>query len=364
MYFDSQYSLNSVVDIRSLFEARRNPDVNAGNRWKDVVKHIEPYFGQKDAYVSMVNVPKIGIHPMSGHDSTPTAIYCYPLAQIEIMKQFDEGNLPYMSWARYAALIFEKPGLKKLSCDMSEAEAEEAMAKLDQMMNQVIRPKVWSDLKVEATRTGSNQSHEHYGYLYVCTQAAAQVLSMRLQTGDEGTYSARDFRDRMNDGDNTRPRVWNSLLRRLGFDAIEDKGTRFIHNIEPRQTGFLHIGCIAHYEMFRNGKSEVYGHSKDGHHEVRSANHLFTLIKSGKIGTADALAFMDTIIKRNGDQPPAGESKYYSFDPSIRLSRSQVMHTFAFLKKQDPQAVAKWMNHAAIFAGSVPEPNLYSVLFD
>jgi hypothetical protein len=354
------------VKIVQLFEARSHPDVNTGNRWKNVVEHFRPYFGREGAYISMVNIEKIGIHPMSGHDTTPTAIYCYPLAEQEIVHQFENNRLPYMTWARYAALLIEKPGLKKLSCNMSETDAEASIAQLDEMMHKIIDPEIWTDVKREMAR--HERFHSHYGHLYTYTNAAATIASMRLEYLDlekEGTgdprdtvhyfshvLQAEDFVSATRRDDSNRPRVWNTLLRKLGYDAIEDRGTKFIYNIEPFQTGFLSRAGIANYELFRNGRSDVYHHSGDRergsqHHEIQSANHFINLVLADKIPAKEALTFMNHMMK--GEDLPAGDAKYYSYNPAIRLSPAQVKRTFEYVKKAHPKETGQWLARASMF---------------
>ena len=337
------------MDIHDLFEARRNPEINTGNRWKNFTEHFAPYFGREDAFVSMINVPKIGINPMSGHDGTPTAIYCYPLSVPEIINQFTSttagSKLPYMSHARYAALIIEKQGLRKLSSEMSEGEAEASIDRLDDIMERIIDPLIWGQLKTYAAHI--RRCETHYGHLFEYTRAAAQVLVTRAKYGDDldllDSWSVGDFAQAMVSADDSRPRAWNSLLRRLGYDAIADYGTRFIYSLEPYQTGFLHSGCIANYEICRNGTSGVYGHSDGKQVELQSFNQFAKLVHSGEINTRDALSMMKAMVNKN-DAGVHDNTVYGTYNPNIRPSRSQIETTMAYLKQHDPDGFARYAN--------------------
>lgn len=333
-----------------LIEWRRNPEVNTGNRWKNVVDQIEPYFGREDAFISMIDVPKIGIPPKTEHSGTPTAIYTYPLASEEICKAFTEKHqhpedesrilrLPYKHWSPYVALILAEKTDRWFTNETSEAECESIEAHLDHIMAQVLPQKKWQEGKILCLKRNTFAHDFPASHVWSHVHLAASLLCNKNRMAKENNLSSwgyiqpTDFYHYMLKTDLSRPPVWNTLWRKLGYDVLHDMGTKMIYNLEPYQTAFLSKRAITNYQLFRNGRdSTTRGHKM----EVQSAAHLFRLIEDGTLNPDAAFAFFDAIVRRT-DAPGIGDmhkTTYVSYNHNIRLTPAQIKTSIAFMKRQ------------------------------
>jgi hypothetical protein len=334
------------VDIFSLFEARRNPEINTGMRSKQVSANFEPFFGNHDAFVSMIDVPKIGINPKTGHHTTPAGIYAYQLGAHEIVNQFSRNSLPYMGDAKYAALIMAKPGIKWFSSSDTASDFAEQRSRLDTIIEKLIGKADWAVSKrrawrdVPATWAGAHEAAEFYNEIHL----AASIMSL-LQEEDKDGLTAEDYVNSMSGEGHRRPFFWNSLLRKLGYDAVIDHGTKMIYNLEPFQTCFLHTGAIENYEIFRNGRSGVYHHGK----EIESVAHFMRIIQQRQMSAEQAMAFISAMVDKRDVVLGVSDHNYYAYNPSIRLSHAQIREMIEFLFREDPVAVEHAMANHQIF---------------
>ena len=336
------------MDIISLFEARRNPEVNTGLRHKNVLEQIEPYFGREDVFISMVEVPKLGIHPSTGHHGTPTGIYAYQLSSPEVCNQFIDNRMPYMSWAKYVSLLVAKPDIVWLSSDTPEAELAPRQEMLDDLMGKVVDPEIWARTKREAIKRNPWRAEHAASFFYNDIWLGAAIMTAR-QRSPEGFRAGPKIdyliNHMFNDNNKARPHFWNSLLRRLGYDGVIDHGTKMIYNLEPHQACFLHRGAIQNFELFRNGRSGVYEHGKT----IASASHLIKAISNREMSTANCLNFLDAILERRPPGIAGDDCAYNTYDHDIRLTHSQIRRMVKYMFDHDPEGTQHAMGRERIF---------------
>lgn len=326
------------MHLGDIFEARSHPELNTGMRPRDVVKAVEPFFFRDDAYLSMINLQKIGVHPTTPYDSTPAGIYAYPLGEQYIVSQFIKDSLPHAGWAKYATVMIRQPGINMLTDDMSKDDLAPYAEKLDTMMAKRFDPKAWFDVKDEAldlaSRSIKKESHEFYR----ATEAAAIVLMLlKTHTAAElKPHLARSMSVYLLKRNAARPRIWNGILRNLGFDAIDDRGSAMIHNVEPFQMCFLSTKAISQFEMFPNGRSSIY--SRDN--EIKSAGQFFRLLAKGQIDGLEGLKIVNAIMK--GEEMP-DVSRFGAYDPNIRFSDGQLRTYVDWLRETRGDEFDAWV---------------------
>jgi hypothetical protein len=305
-------------------------------------------------FVSMRHFPEIGVNPSTEHHGSPAGIYAYPLASAEVCRQIEADNLPYVNWARYAALIRISESAVVLSDEATEAEVESARTKLSEIMGAILTPQAWK----EAQRIAAKNTHvEHAaGILYKEAHVAASLISAsRSETPQDAINMVKLNDVPMYGEDKERPLIWNSVLRRIGFDAVLDNGTKFIYNVEPYQICFLTKTAIGNYELFRNGRSAIHGHGK----EIQSSGHLFRLIQSGDLHFKAAMNFIAAILSHR--EPAADDTvAFESYNPAIRLSHAQVKTVMDFFHDKNPEEVEKYVQWAGMFSGNV----IYNIIGD
>lgn len=326
------------MHLTDIFEARSHPDVNTALRPRDVVKAVEPFFFRDDAYLSMLNLQKVGVHPNTPYDSTPAGVYAYPLGEQYIVSQFLKDSLPHAGWAKYATVMIRKPGINMLTDGMSKADLAPYGERLDEMVEARFDGRAWRDVKAAALDINHRNIQKDAHQFYRETEAAA-VLFMLLKSHTPAQLKASlaSSMDRyMWKRNAARPRIWNGILRKLGFEAVDDRGSSMIFNVEPFQICFLSTAAISNFEMFRNGRSSIYAHDN----EIKSAGHFFRLVKDGDIDGLQGLKIINAILK--GQEMP-DVSRLGGYDPNIRFSDGQLRTYVQWLRDTREEDFYDWV---------------------
>lgn len=325
--------------IRDIFEGRRNPELNSELRSRQVAKTIEPFFFRKDAYLSMVNLPKVGVNPTSPFHSTPSGIYAYPLCEQIIVSNFLNDNLPHATYEKFVAVLMMNPQARVLSSEYPESHYAEESVALDEIMVNKFSADYWNTVVEQAKGSAEQDNHNLYQKIRYAAVllTVAKTLPPKIVMGQLLGDQLEMYLWKQN---NSKPRIWNGLLRRIGFDAIEDLGTSMIHNAEPFQTCFLSTSAIASHEIFKNGRSSLYGQGK----ELQSAGQLIKLIASEKIEVFAALEMIAMIFNKMG--LPKSDI-ISSYDRSITFTDAQIKTIVDWAKKNNRERFENWLDDAS-----------------
>lgn len=250
----------------------------------------------------MTNIPKIGVNPRSQF-ATPMGIYAYPLDEPTIINDITKAaeinpltnksgtgglnNLPYAGYQRFANLLFAQLEERRT---LSEYTPEGHVSELIEI---ILRDYGFPMERYDRLVTAADmRSRCVGGHGYCLTMLCAYYIGLNKR-GDRKNavyrVTERDF-DETVFTDVRGPIIWNGILRRLGFDAVRDYGSGFVHVNEPIQVCFLDTRPIVDVKRFVNNSS-VYTPRSD----ITSFKQFRQLIKAGKIGVNDAMAVMQSM---------------------------------------------------------------------
>ncbi len=207
---------------RDLFEKRSNPELNPR---VSPLEHLKRHEG-KGLYISFtegfgkVKSPKLGVNPRSPHRTTPLGVYAYPVDYIVDLSEDNPSNVdstygnfytggieaPYMGENKWEnAWIFAvDPGANILTDDsITKDQYQAKLAEVEQIAG--------------AENFTSTQQ--------VLDNNSQLPLHLKLYTAVKLTCSESE---RM-------PVAITSMLRRLGYQGVEDYGEGVIHENEPTQ---------------------------------------------------------------------------------------------------------------------------------
>ncbi len=209
------------MQIIQLFE--RRPEASS-----IMHQRMAKYHGQDDIYISMVQIPKIGINPQTRHDTGPIGVYTYQLTNT-IYDQLVNDKLPYASQQKFVAI---------LKGDNSGQVRSGDTATINKIISDIPQP---SENSLRAVGLAPEERWAEHPMQTLLTKSAAMVLDM---TGEKFMTTRGTVK-------------WNSVLRSFGIQSLRDDGTGSIYDLEPTQTVFLTTKPITIVDLVRN-KSELF----------------------------------------------------------------------------------------------------------
>ena len=238
---------------------------------------LRPLRHDPHLYVTFTEINKVGIRPISelngpGPFATPIGIYTYPLDII-----FDDmenktvpwgGDRPYVHLLRATGPILDLATLTREQLDIHFDRIEETYMPF-------------------AKQHGVEDMYKHllaYWYNHYFDEDMPGVALWEI------TSRVASYIERYTDRD--KEIIWNSILRRLGYEGIIDRsGKGIIHSNEKSQAVFLSIKGITHLETFVNDHLK-FGDVETGHapamNDANDAEHWEAKDKTGFFGQRGA----------------------------------------------------------------------------
>ncbi len=228
-------------------ELRSNPSINIHDKTSKVWDILNEYTMDNRYYISMTDLPKIGINPLSQFTTTPIGIYAYPINFLSRFSSLEE--LPYAGDARYVNLI-KSNNQNRLRYDTNPEEYRSKFSKI--MLNY---GSFESDIFLSPKVKTGDDLYDATRRLSVWISYLEENNSIDESFNLEKQSSDRDLTLRVS-------RIWSGILRKLGFDMIVDDGFGFIHRNEPTQTIFLNTNPIESTELFDTKRSSYIWNTK------------------------------------------------------------------------------------------------------
>lgn len=228
------------MKIKDLTEARRNPEQNPK---ESPIDFLIRYADDTDTYVHFSNIHKVGINVKtakgSSHD-TPAGVYCYHLNTYkDILQQAKDRDVsfgmvfPYVVGYNMFVLRGSEPHSNTLQ-SYTQSDLDRDIEKLKEMYE----PE-FIDSMYKIAHTNENFVNAPIGYLYAITKAIA--------IGGTSELSHSQYPDAS---------LWNTLLRKLGIEALHDTGYGFIHNFEQSQSLFLSRKAYTVIDHFKTDRKQ------------------------------------------------------------------------------------------------------------
>ena len=242
-----------LLEVLPLLEARKNPEQNPRLSAYD---QLLKYKDNPNVYISMTELPKLGINPTSLWD-TPNGIYCYPLQAIWRVYKVDAARtlseLPFKMNAPYIQ-VFEwngKGNVVNISA-YSESDLTRDVNKLKKMFPSAIdRIQYGIDYASQQDRPASKLFH----IVFTLTHADKKTILKRKLGPYENVPSETEFQSYSPGGQKS-----SNILRALGYAGFVDYGTKVIHKNEPYQAVFLSKEYINHLDTILNKNYKRYKH--------------------------------------------------------------------------------------------------------
>lgn len=211
------------MKIDDLYEARRNPEMNTK---RDIYDILLEYAEDDNAFLHTSSVGKVGINPrtaMRSSDDTPAGIYAFHLKTIKpYLEQGRDSNmslgqsLPFYG-GNHLFILRANDGYTDTLQSYTQGDLE---ADIDTLKG------LYGADTINAYRgfadTNENYVNAPIGIIWAITKTIA--------IGGTSELSHQQYPD---------PMKWNSVLRKLGFKALHDKGYGWIHAAESTQSLFL-----------------------------------------------------------------------------------------------------------------------------
>lgn len=291
------------MNLRELFEARRNPEQNVKTSIIDILRNEIAnangnVAGMKNRFVSFTDIEKLGINPKSADKfNTPVGVYSYPIEYI--YKVLSSGNKEQMfATDRPYVNVFSVNG-NVINID-TVSNVEPYVAKLQQAMGKVgIDVNKFAAMKEEANKTATHKATG--GIFWKLTMDCAEVLSKSQNKPI--------------------PNVWAHMLRTIGIDGVVDPGKGIIHPNEPTQLVMFSMKNVANIKRYNNKQYGGEDKRKSAHPASYDINTLTQLANSGNsIGIVDVLA----------KSPSKFMAKMFDINPALLQDRDVVT---MFIKK-------------------------------
>ena len=254
--------ITTFKTFKTHLDERRRSEKISGQSREILAGHQSAldYFQGKDLSqygVTMTNIPKVGVNPQSSYD-TPLGVYFYP-AKYYVDVISGNSYLPFQHAARYINILYIKTN-KILYLD-----------KLDEriVMSIIERLKIiYPDNKKIIDNFYSDS--ESKALVKIPAGRLWYVLFMLASLSAKPPY------------------IWNSILRKLGYDCVIDPGGLGIIHDNEKNAGF-----------FTNVSSDVVDIVKRFDNIVRSPlSLLITTLKNQSISDNDKIDYMNIFSNR------------------------------------------------------------------
>ncbi len=254
------------MNLNHLFEARRNPEINTGDRFGSGVADVAAWATRgRDLFVTFTELPKVGINPLSKY-KTPLGVYTYPLDN-EMADDIRSNSIPFAGASQWMNVLALTAGESAVRLDDPAGDFQkrnEAVAK-------------WLSSRIPLSRDLSPKPKEpvamapemvekfiwQYVYPFACKMSPyktpgglwwaftrfAAILSRYFELAPwEGAYYVRDLERVCNEafecGENKAakmgyPARWTRIMIATGVEAVIDSGEGIIHSNEPKQAVFF-----------------------------------------------------------------------------------------------------------------------------
>ena len=244
----------------NLSEARRNPAQNEKITGHAAAVKFLKGKDLKNYGVSMTKIPKLGINPGSNYN-TPVGVYFYPAEFYMSHKDIPTPTkLPFVDDAEYIQ-VFELNGNVEKIDELNSSQFNSYISKLYNSINKVAQLIGQSEKNTEKLisdaimKSGSKARDSSYGgklwfVLFAISRPGAGKINNDDDDDDDyynGKRGAAAPRSSV---------VWNSLLRLLGMDGVEDNGAGIIHKNEPYQGVILDPRTLGKVATFDNPKTD------------------------------------------------------------------------------------------------------------
>lgn len=183
-----------------------------------------------DYYITFSTIDKVGIFPKSDY-TTPNGVYTYRLFDFkgDILKRANHVKssnrdallvFPYAADRDYA-FILQDTSINKLvlTDDMGISKLNELTAKLIHIINNVTGNDAQSEITERLARIYEAENNNYALYATI-----EYMLTYDVSLSKKGK---------------NRTNLFNSILRKLGFDMVYDPNRGYIHVNEPSQAVFL-----------------------------------------------------------------------------------------------------------------------------
>ena len=262
--------IDTTTDI---LEARRNPELNPKI---GPYTQLKKYADDPSIFISFTEIDKIGINPQSDYN-TPLGIYTYPLQaawknyKVDKVWEYNRKQLdyydqessriirmernviseafPFATQNPYIQVVQAKKPLTDLQ-DFSKRDLDDAIEQISRIIKNTNTSEnrkkqdaiqLFEDFFVENIEDGTTNAlvNTPGGLFWWLTMKCSDRNSV-------GKLLGRKYKS------NSPMRVWNYLLRDLGYDGFIDKGESIIHKGEPTQAVFLHRKALKKIDMIYN----------------------------------------------------------------------------------------------------------------
>lgn len=193
-------------------------------------------------YITFHEVNKVGINPQTPYN-TPIGIYAYPLTST-LVRQIEEGTVPFASDARYISILEPKPETNILSIsnepglnEFVKLFSQETVDRFN-LQGGALEKDVMSIDKAVQEMGVPLPSYPRWRAIF---SGAADLYNMKAKRKS-------DFAKLWNvtwHASNKEPSTWNALLRYLGFDAVYDSNSGIIDRREKQQAVFLSKSALS-----------------------------------------------------------------------------------------------------------------------
>lgn len=329
--------------MRKLNERRRNPHLNFVNRRADGATQVEQFLGRDDAFVSMGSMSKLGIKPMFGW-TTPLGIYAYPLAATDVMDTIrNEGltGLPFRGASRFAHVILaDIPDQQMLSVYTNSAQMEE---RVHQLAIKEDLGFLWPNIMKQAdAKWRKSDTQERIIRSYNASRGLAFYMAVKRKWGLAKMGRLIDNNETITDGEFEEfgaMSIWNALLRKIGYEAMTDEGTGYIHHNEESQTCFFSTKPFQRVITVEVASPD-YSRAK----EIGSMQHLIRLVRNG-LDPRETMHILNAM--RLHQATPPGYTDW-SYRAGVRPTKGEVNLIVRLLKQTHPDSAIKhWGGFAA-----------------
>lgn len=220
------------MKLIELFEARKNPDLNPKI---GPLQQLLKYKGVPDVYISMTQIPKLGINPKSPWQSTPNGVYTFKLSKLfdseskTLSRIIPEpfNNYPYVQ-------VIKANKANTLDIDnYTESDYNHDVNKLF---------KLYPDSTDKIHEFQSDPQY-HNPKFYTDRWAFPDTIDV-----NNPFIKIFGLTKMLSKNSNS----WNKVLRSLGYLIINDPGYGWISRYEPFQTVFLVPSAFEHIDTLRN----------------------------------------------------------------------------------------------------------------
>jgi len=232
------------MQLRDLYEARRNPGINSrdSRTMKDI---LTPYL-DGHYYVSFTAIPKLGVNPKDKW-TTPYGVSTYPLFVPAAQQYVQREQFPFASDRKYINIL-QCTGKELLLSSITLADVENLLTKFDDFG---LREKAEYLMEELGNWWGTDNPRLFYNLTnFLAIHREYRSLITQMPIGKEFKSTVLGLEAEV-------PYSWNKVIRELGYQVVTDDVGEIIHKVEPFQSIFLDpraVGFVARENNPKNTK--------------------------------------------------------------------------------------------------------------